>query len=270
MVKATTTGRVKSTKPTKSNTPKAVEHPVTIYPIRSWSYSRILDYETCALRAQLKYVDKIADVQGEAAERGERIHTLAENFVRGKIKKLPTELLKFSDEFLALRKRFIEKKVSLEGEWGFDKDWNVCGYREAWGRVKLDARVSLTPKHSVVIDYKTGKRFGNEIKHGEQVVTYGIAELLRQPEVEIVDVELWYLDIDVLIPMRFTREQLMRFFPGFEKRAIRLTTATQFPANPSIHNCKWCAYGPGKGGQCKVGVLSDGSANLADYRKRFN
>lgn len=247
-----------------------VEQPITIYPIKSWSYSRLLDFESCPLRARMKYVDKIPDVQGEAAERGTRIHQLAEDFVKGKIKKLPTELLKFSDEFLALRKRFIEKLVSLEGEWGFDKDWNVTTYKTAWVRIKLDARISKAKKHSVVVDYKTGKRFGNEIKHGEQVVIYGIAELLREPNVEIVDVELWYLDVDVLISTRFTREQLMRFLPGFEKRGAKITTATHFPANPSLHTCKWCAYGPAKGGQCKEGVLTDGSASLSDYRKRFN
>lgn len=242
---------------------------IPITPIKSWSYSRLLDFESCPQRARFKYIDKVPDIQGEAAERGTRIHQLAEDFVRGKIKKLPAELIKFSDEFSALRTRYIEKVVSLEGEWGFDKDWNVSDYRSAWVRIKLDARVAKTKKHSIVVDYKTGKRFGNEIKHGEQVVLYGLAELLREPHVEIVDVELWYLDVDVLISTRFTREQLMRFLPGFEKRGIKVTSATTFPANPSIHNCKWCAYGPAKGGQCKEGVNSDGTFNVTDYRKKY-
>jgi hypothetical protein len=251
---------------------KAVEeHSITVQPIRSWSYSRLLDFEMCAYRAQLKYVDKIPDVQGEAAERGSQIHQLAEDFVNGKIKKLPTELNKFSDEFLALRKQFEAKAVSLEGEWGFDKDWNVSTYKDAWVRIKLDARVKLSDKHSIIIDYKTGKRFGNEIKHGEQVVLYGLAELLREPDVETVDVELWYLDADELIQNKFTREQLMRFLPSFEKRGLKVTNATSFPPNPNQYSCKWCPYSPAKGGQCTYGIhIGKSSSNsISDYRKKY-
>ncbi|PPC99599.1 MAG: hypothetical protein CTY35_03410 [Methylotenera sp.] len=250
---------------------KVVPQPITIHPIKSWSYSRLLDFEMCNYRAQLKYVDRIPEEQGEAAERGTMIHQLAEDFVRGKIKKLPVELLKFSDEFLALRQRYLEKAVSLEGEWGFDKDWNVSGYKEAWVRIKLDARIQKSPKHSIVVDYKTGKRFGNEIKHGEQVVLYGLAELLRQPEVELVDVELWYLDVDVLISTQFTREQLMRFLPSFEKRGLKITTATTFPPNPNEFSCKWCPFSPNKGGQCQYGLAvgSSSNASISNYRKQF-
>jgi hypothetical protein len=236
--------------------------------IKSWSYSRLLDFESCALRAKLKYIDKIPEEKGEAAERGTKIHDLAENFVLGKIKTLPGELVKFRDDFLALRARYLEGKVSLEGEWGFDKDWNICGFKEAWLRMKLDARVSLSKANSLVIDYKTGKRYGNEIKHGEQGLLYAIAEALRAPDVETITVEFWYLDLDEMSSVVYTREQLMRYLPSFEKRGKKMTSATQFPANPNIFSCKWCPYGPAKGGQCTQGVLP-GDDPIKQYRRRF-
>lgn len=241
---------------------------IPIYPIKSASYSRLLDFETCPLRAKLKHVDRIPEEKSEAADRGTAIHQLAEDFVGGKIKSLPPELRKFSDEFLALRERFKEKKVSLEGDWGFDRDWAVTSWKDAWMRIKLDARVSLSKKHSVVVDYKTGKRFGNEVKHGEQVALYGLAELLREPDVEQVTVELWYLDIDDMVSTLFSREQLFRHLPQFEKRLKKMTTATEFPANPNVFSCKWCPYGPAKGGQCEFGVLP-GDTAISQYRRKY-
>ena len=236
--------------------------------IKSASYSRLLDFEQCAYRAKLKHFDRIPEEQGVAAERGTAIHQLAEDFVSGKLKTFPPELTKFKDEFTALRARYTEGKVSLEGDWGFDKEWNKASWKEAWMRIKLDARISLTPKHSVVVDYKTGKRYGNEIKHGEQVVLYGIAEILRETVVETVTVELWYLDLDELIATEFTREKLMRFLPSFEKRLVRMTSVTEFPPNPNVFSCKWCAYGPAKGGQCKFGVLP-GDTPISIYRRQY-
>lgn len=237
-------------------------------PIKSASYSRLIEFEQCAFRAKLKHVDRIPEEKSEAADRGTMIHQMAEDYVCGKLDKLPSELRKFSDEFVALRARYDEGKVSLEGDWGFDKNWQPVSWKEAWMRIKLDARVHTTPKKAVVIDYKTGKRFGNEVKHGEQVVMYGIAELLREPDIEQVTVELWYLDIDDMAQTVFTREQLFRHLPQFEKRLLKMTSATQFPPNPNVFSCKWCPYGPNKGKQCEYGVVNGDSA-ISLYRRRF-
>jgi CRISPR/Cas system-associated exonuclease Cas4 (RecB family) len=236
--------------------------------LKSASYSRLLDFESCALKAKMKHVDRIPEEKAPAAERGTAIHQMAEDYVRGKLKILPIELKKFSDEFLALRTRFEEGSVSLEGDWGFDKDWNRAEWKLAWMRIKLDARVQVSPTHSIVIDYKTGKRFGNEIKHGEQVVLYGLAEILREPLVEKVTIELWYTDIDDMVPLTYTREQLLRFLPQFEKRLKKMTSATEFPPNPNVFSCKWCAYGPNKGKQCQYGVLP-GDTAISIYRRKY-
>lgn len=236
--------------------------------IKSASYSRLLDYEQCPYRAKLKHVDRIPEEKSEAADRGTAIHQLAEDFVRGKIKTLPVELKKFNDEFNALRARFLEQKVSLEGDWGFDKDWQPTDWKAAWMRIKLDARVQATKTQSIVIDYKTGKRFGNEVKHGEQVVLYGLAEVLREPDVEEVTVELWYLDIDDLVATKYSRDQLFDYLKPFEKRLTKMTTAEKFPPNPNVFACKWCAYGPNKGKQCEFGVLP-GDTPISIYRRKY-
>jgi hypothetical protein len=236
--------------------------------IKSASYSKLTDFEACPYKTKLKHVDRVPEAKAPAAERGTAIHQLAEDFVLGKIAVLPEELRKFSDEFSSLRTQYVDGKVSLEGEWGFDKNWSVTDYKTAWLRMKLDARVHTTPTTAVIVDYKTGKRFGNELKHGEQTLLYGLAEVLREPQIERVTVELWYLDIDDLHAQSFTRDKILKFLPAFEKRLLALTNATKFPPKPNVFACKWCPYGPAKGGQCEYGVLP-GDTAITQYRRKF-
>ena len=231
--------------------------------IKAWSYSRLVDFEQCKLRAKFKYVDRIPEPARplppgkteHANDRGTRIHDAAERFVRGGVELIP-ELKPFEAEFLDLRNKYSHGMVSLEGEWAINKDWApvAWGDRDAWARIKLDAFVRLSPTHAVVIDYKTGRKYGNEIKHAEQTQLYQLASFLRYPELETIDVELWYTDQDDLTHMKYTRQQGMRFFQNFNRRGIAMTTATEFPPSPNVFSCKWCPYGPKGTGDCDKGV----------------
>ena len=121
--------------------------------------------------------------------------------------------------------------------------------------MKLDALIFLTPRQAVVIDHKTGARFGNEIKHGEQTQLYAAATCIRYPAIEHVTTELWYLDQDELASTGFSREQALRFVKPFDKRLKYMTDSTVFPPRPNVVSCKYCAYHPVRGtGDCKVGV----------------
>lgn len=231
--------------------------------ISAWSYSRLVTYEQCPLRARLAYVDRIPEPERplppgkteHANDRGTRVHTGAELFVQQDVELLP-ELRSFDPEFRRLRELYKQGKVSLEGEWAVDRDWNDTHWRSsnAWGRIKLDAFVRLNKEEGVVIDYKTGKKFGNEIKHAEQGQLYQLAAFLRYPELEVIDVEFWYTDQNDLSHMRYTRDQGMRFFNNINRRAIEMTEAKDFPARPSVFSCRWCPYGPNGTGHCEKGV----------------
>lgn len=236
--------------------------------IKSWSYSKLLDFEQCPRRVKMKHIDRVPEEKAPAAERGTQIHQMAEDYVRGKGKSLPTELMKFVDEFEVLRRDFKLGLVSLEGEWGFDKDWMPADYKTAWLRMKGDA-IHLSNKTSaVVIDYKTGRSFGNEIKHGEQVQLYAIATFIRYPNLQNITVELWYLDQDELTKKEYTRAQALRYVQPFDKRGNKLTSAKDFPANPNQFTCKWCPYGTAKGGQCDE-AYAPGQNHISVYRKKF-
>lgn len=230
--------------------------------IQSWSHSRLSDYEACKFRAYLKYVQKIPEPERplppgkteHANDRGTRVHQAAEDYVAGRRDDLVPELRHFAIEFHQLRGLFPANQVSLEGEWGMDRSWEPADWKKAWLRLKIDALTFISPTEAVVIDYKTGKKFGNEIKHAEQTQLYQIVTFLRYPKLETVHTELWYTDLDDLSKTTFTRDQGLRFRDRFNKRAIMMTEAKEFPANPNIYSCKYCVYGPWGTGHCERGV----------------
>ena len=229
--------------------------------IKAWSYSRLVDFEQCKLRAKLKYIDRIPEPARplppgkteHANDRGTRIHDAGERFVRGGVELIP-ELKAFEAEFHDLRNKYEHGMVSLEGEWAVNKDWEpvAWGDKDAWARIKLDAFVRLSKTHAVVIDYKTGRKFGNEIKHAEQVQLYAVALMLRHPELTDVDVELWYLDQDDLTHDAKPVTKWIRHLKPFNSRFMRMSIEKKFKPNPNKFSCKWCPY---KGNACKFGVV---------------
>lgn len=235
--------------------------PITLH---TWSFSRLQDFESCKFKAKLKYIDKIPEPERplpkgkkeHANDRGTRIHEAAEHFINGTREDLISELITFQKEFEQLRALFSQGKVSLEGEWGVNKDWVPCAWDdpEIWARIKLDAFVQLNPTHAVVIDYKTGKKSGNEIKHGEQTQLYQLATFLRYPELETIDTELWYTDQEEVTRTHFSRAQGLKFFTAFNNRGLNITQATEFPPNPNRFSCQWCPYSIRGTGDCEVGV----------------
>lgn len=231
--------------------------------ITSWSHSKLGDFEKCKFLCWLKHDQRIPEPERplppgkteHANDRGTRVHDNCEMYVSGQSDELAPEAEKFfGPQIDFLRVLHAEGRVSLEGEWGMDRDWEVAPWKSAWLRLKLDAIVHWDATHATVIDYKTGRKFGNEVKHAEQMQLYALTSFLRYPKLEVVEVELWYLDQDEVTKMRMTRDMALRFKPGFTRRGNAITTCTDWPANPSKFVCKWCQYGPWNGGQCQVGV----------------
>lgn len=229
--------------------------------INSWSFSKLTDFEACKFRTWLKHDQKIPEPERplrpgqteHANDRGTRVHDSAEQFVGGTGPFVP-EMKKFQTEFEHMRNLYRAGAVELEGEWGVDRNWEPTEWRTAWQRAKLDALVHASDTEAVVIDYKTGKRYGNEVKHGEQVNLYGLLTFLRYPKLERVHVELWYLDIDELTWRTFDRDDALRFKAAFHRRGAALTDCEVWPPNPNKFSCQWCPYGPDGTGHCTVGV----------------
>ena len=222
--------------------------------ITSWSFSALQVFESCKYHSKLARLDRVPDLQPKtAADRGTAIHQEAEDYVTGK-GSFTHNLRFFKDDLTALAAHYAEGRVVCEQEWGFSPEWVVADWRAAWLRLKCDAVCFLDPSYAVVIDYKTGKRFGNEIKHAEQLQLYGVTALLRYPEVEQTTNELWYFDQNELATFTMKRSQLSKYLRLFDKRGVAMTTETEFKPNPNIYSCKYCPYAPHKQGDCKFGI----------------
>jgi len=189
--------------------------------LKFWSYSMWSKWKTCPLSAKYKWLDKRADPPGPAAHRGNTIHDAAEAYLkRPRSKsKLPAELRPWLPRLRVL----VSSDAVAEEPWGFDKDWGPVGWREAWLRMKLDARVTEL-RHGRVVDYKTGKRYDS---HRDQGELYALGTFLRHPQLETLDVEFWYIDqklVDVLMVAQqlFTDgcrdETQVRIRPSFPDR----------------------------------------------------
>ena len=213
--------------------------------IKTWSASSLKKFENCPYQVFLQYVKKIPEKESAAGSRGTTIHKLAEDYVKGEITEIPTELKKFKNEFENLREQYNDGIVTCEENWGFTTDWAPTGWvaSDTWGRAKLDAFVQYADNTSaLVIDYKTGKKFGNEVAHTTQGIIYTLAAFMRFPNLEFIKTEFWYLDKGEMLECTFTREQAMLLFNRMHHRATQLTSCVEFRPNPSITTCRWCPY----------------------------
>jgi len=213
-------------------------------PVPTWSFSTLKAFEQCPYRVYLSKVGKIREEQGTAAARGNQVHEAAEEYVRGETDTLSKDLEKFALALTNLRDKYAEGTVEIEQEWGFDKHWNPCAWDadELWGKMKLDVFVRDAGDSCQIIDYKTGKRRGNEIKHTDQGIVYVIGAMMRYPEIEYAQVEFWYTDEGTRLTKSYTREHVLFLIPNLERRAYRLTTCKDFPPRPSAFTCKWCSH----------------------------
>lgn len=244
--------------------------------IRTVSFSRLTDFEKCKYLAKLKYIDRVPEPERplppgkteHANDRGTRVHDAAERFVKGGVE-LIKELEEFREDFLELRELHATGAVSLEGEWAVDRDWNpvAWGSSTAWCRMKLDAMVKTSPTTARVIDYKTGKRYGNEVKHTEQGQIYQLATFLRFPELEHVTVEFWYTDLGERDIKEYTRFQGTSYFDKYDRRLSAVTECDEFKPNPNAFSCKWCPY---KNNACEHGLgnVPSGSARASINKSR--
>lgn len=230
---------------------------------QSWSFSRLGDFEKCKKYFWLKHEQRVPEPERplpkgkleHGNERGSRVHDNLEGYVRGDHDALCAEAEKnFGPHVDLLRVLHAEGMVELEQDWGMSKDWEIAPWGSAYLRLKLDALVHLSPTEAYVLDYKTGAKFHNEVKHMQQLQLYALVTFLRYPKLETVEVALWYIDGHGITSMVLTRDQALRFKRNFDKRGSDLVNCTSWPASANRFSCMFCMYGPEHSGHCAEGV----------------
>ena len=223
--------------------------------LKAWSFSRLSLYESCPHRAKLQYIDKIEELPRElqpgqtefANDRGSRVHEAAELYIKGKTDEFAAELTHFKQELEFLRefKALHPDKVTTEEMWCLDSEWSKVAnddFDNIWLRVIADCFVWLSDTEVCVVDFKTGKRYGNELKHGQQMTLYAVATAMLYPEVETIHTELWYLDLNEMASQTYRAHQAMSFMRNWNDRAMVLTSDETFEARPSKSSCMFCPY----------------------------
>lgn len=234
--------------------------------ISAASYSRLNVFSQCKLRAKLAFVDKIPEPdrgpppRGKkewANDRGSRVHDEAEQYVRGASDLFPVECKDFKHELNKLRTLFKSGCIHTEETWYFDDTWGVIDgktYAAIWLRIICDVTVFLSNTEAVIIDYKTGAKFGNEVSHSLQLQLYQLAAFIKYPELEIVHVEIYYFDQNELTSMTFRRSQGIRFYKNWNNKFTDMIACTHFPPNANIYSCKWCPFRQDRSGNCSFGI----------------
>ncbi len=229
----------------------------------SWSFSKLSDFSKCKKYFWLKHEQRIPEPdrilkpgQTEFAnDRGTRVHENCELYINGTSDQLAPEADKFFGyQIELLRVLHEEGVVELEGEWGMSDTWEIAEWHNAWLRLKLDVLVHLSKEHAMVIDFKTGAKWGQEVKHDQQLRLYAFVTFMRFPYLETVTAELWYLDKNETTSVTLTRTDSLKYRRTFEKQGSDITSCTDWPANPNKYSCQYCLYGPEHSGHCDVGV----------------
>lgn len=213
--------------------------------IPTTSFSSLSNFEKCPWHLYLSKVEKCPDVAGPAAQRGTEIHDKAENFIIGNSgDELPKELSKFASLFEDLRARYSEGRIHVEEDWAFTREWEPTGWSEenTWLRMKLDALDLESETSAKVYDWKTGRKFGNEVKHGQQALLYVISTFIKWPELEFVEANMIYTDKGETMTTSYTRDQAMLFFDRYNLRFNQATTCVNFKPTPNASSCKWCPH----------------------------
>ena len=197
---------------------------------RSWSYSSLSDYETCAHAWMYRRIIKLPEPESVHLIKGNMIHKIAEDYLNGEIDELPPVLANFSKEFANLRNRGAkaEEALCIDEYWRLIPDgWE---HPDTWLRAKTDARID-----NIIIDFKTGKQYDS---HVTQAQLYADLFLATTSEYDEVHTEFWYLESGAVSDWTFTRDGLPDRIKDWKLRANAMLTDTTFL--PTKH--KWCKY----------------------------
>ena len=241
-------------------------------PVSAWSPTLVDKFESCRYQVFLGKVKKIKQDSGEAANRGIKVHDMAEAYVNGSVGDMPEELKKFRTRFENLREDYAAGIVTLEQDWGYTIDWEPCGFfdKNVWLRIKLDAcwfsDIPENAEYAVVIDYKTGKKFGNELKHGFQGLVYAIGTFMRYPKLNRIETEFWYLDKGEELKKVYNRAELQVFLPRITARGKKITSCKDFYPDPSPRNCRFCYYR--ESGDCEWAVHEEAPSSRHESLKQ--
>lgn len=225
--------------------------------ITSWSPSKLSCYEECPRKAKYKYIDKIVEPQdpnGPLA-RGSAIHKAAEDYITHRVAALPDTLQnpKVKKLLALLRKDYKLKKVRVEMELAFTKEWKMCGWlaQDVYCRFKVDVVHLLPGGKANLIDWKTGK-FKPDGEYDDQLAAYAVG-VLSSGLVKQATAQLMFTDVGEPVTRpagALDVKGLAKEQKRWDAKARAMLSDTTFPCRPG-NACRWCFFSTNKGGPCE-------------------
>lgn len=208
----------------------------------TWSYTRISTFETCPAKYNYKYVQRLPE-KGEkspALVRGIEIHEQGEQYLKGKLTRLPKAYSKTRGAMERL------KRLGAEAEewWHVDQNWEptpswswLCAKTDAW----------CVPKEGIVevVDFKTGRMYPN---HRDQLHLYA-ACAMSLFDCDKVITRAIYVDIGQTLDFEWYPRKLKTMQNNWESRVNRIEKAKRFQPQQNFF-CRWCPYSKKEGGPC--------------------
>lgn len=221
-----------------------------IQKIKAWSFSLWKTYQQCPRKVKLNKIDGIKEPGSAAMDRGTDIHADAERYVKEPTSPMAESLKLYRKEFLKLRE--LGDIVKPEEEWAFNQKWEPVPWKVGWVRLKMDCYYITTVKGKrvmTIIDYKTGKVYEDNKK---QLSFYALAGFLRFPDVDSINVELWYLDQGPKHTHKdsYVAKELEDMKAAWVAASTPLLNDTIFAPRPGWY-CRFCFYSAAKNGNCE-------------------
>jgi hypothetical protein len=213
------------------------------------SFSSISTFESCPFSYKLYYLDGHKYEAGQAANRGTRLHTACERFLKGEINinQLPIDFLGIKSILSILK--IMDAKA--EEVWMVNDRWEFQTEEDESTRFKavVDIHYLPDPQKLVIQDLKTGRAYP---EHSDQLQAYAVMGFSRYPDVEEVEVSALYLE-GAGNQTTYNKALLPHLRQYWEARWEQVLGAVEYPATPSFDSCKYCGYKKSKGGQCEHG-----------------
>lgn len=218
--------------------------------ITAWSHSRLVQYERCPRQFKFNNVDKVPVPASPVMERGKVLHTQVAAYIKGNLAEPPAAAVNFKWLLDAVRD-FPEDSRIIEQQWGFTRDWSKCGWfgGEVYLRSIIDAGVVYDDHTAELIDWKTGKKYG---ENEDELKLFAATGFRRFPHLLKITTRLVYFDMIDQDFNEYSVKEVPAIMADFDKRAARLLGDSTYPARPGNH-CRWCSFSKDKDGPCQFG-----------------
>lgn len=212
-----------------------------------WSLSKLNTFEQCGKKYKFRYIDRVPEPPQPpgAAARGSAIHKAIEDYLKGEINELPSELSFYAGFLTQLKgaQLYPEHRMAL------NNDWEPVAPNDptVWWTGILDLLIRPTEQLAVIYDWKTGKIWPD---HEEQKEIYSIAVAATFPMVREVQFTHVYVDLGKNRRKTYHPDQLRSMRNKWEGRVFAAEHAAEYIPNPSF-KCRFCPFSREKGGPCQ-------------------